>query len=379
MFEYKMPSLGADMDKGTLIQWHVKPGDMVKRGDIIADVETEKGIIEAEIWTPGMIIELTVQPGQKVPVGAVLALLRSEELEEKAPAPQVLTTAPLEPRLRASPLARKAAAELGIDLGFVKGTGEGGTISKADVEAYQAHRTLALDESRRAEPSQDKITAMRHAIAQAMSRSKRDIPHYYLQTEINMQKALDWLERINSDRSLTERILPIALFIKAVAKACVEVPEMNGFWREGAFHPSEAVHVGLGIALRQGGLVAPAVHDAQHQALDALMKNILDLVARARSGKLRSSEVADPTVTVTNLGDQGVDSVFGVIYPPQVALLGFGKISQRPWALGSMVGAVPLVTLTLSADHRASNGHRGAQFLNLIARSLQEPERLKEA
>jgi pyruvate dehydrogenase E2 component (dihydrolipoamide acetyltransferase) len=379
MLEYKMPSLGADMDKGTLIQWHVKPGDAVKRGDIIADVETEKGIIEAEVWTPGIIIELTVQPGQKVPVGTVLALLKTDEVEAKAPIPAMAPPAPAQARLRVSPLARKAAAELGIDLSLVKGTGEGGAISKADIEAWQAQRQLKPEVASPVEPAQDRFAAMRHAIAQAMSRSKREIPHYYLQTEINMQKSLEWLERINSDRPLTERILPIALFIKAVAKACVDVPEMNGFWREGAFHPSEAVHVGLGIALRQGGLVAPAIHDAQGQSLDELMKKILDLVARARSGRLRSSEVSDPTVTVTNLGDQGVETVFGVIYPPQVALLGFGKISQRPWAVGQMVGAAPLVTLTLAADHRASDGHRGAQFLNLIARSLQEPERFMEA
>jgi pyruvate dehydrogenase E2 component (dihydrolipoamide acetyltransferase) len=367
MFEYKMPSLGADMESGTLIHWHVKPGDTVKRGDIIADVETEKGIIEAEIWTPGTISELTVEAGQKVPVGTVLALLQTETGEERLPVPEAQAAVPADIRLRASPLARKAAAELGIDLSEVKGTGEGGTISKADVDAF------------RAQHAQDKNAAMRRAIAHAMSRSKREIPHYYLQTEINVQKSLEWLERANHDRPLSERILPIALFIKAVAKGCVAVPEMNGFWKDDSFHASEAIHIGLGIALREGGLLAPAIHDAQLQSLDILMKTILDLVSRARSGKLRSSEVSDPTITVTNLGDQGVETVFGVIYPPQVALLGFGKISQRPLAVGQLVGTAPMVTLTLAADHRASDGHRGAQFLNLIARSLQEPESLKEA
>jgi pyruvate dehydrogenase E2 component (dihydrolipoamide acetyltransferase) len=212
-----------------------------------------------------------------------------------------------------------------------------------------------------------------------MSRSKREIPHYYLQTDITMKRSLEWLENVNKERPLTERILPIALFVKAVAKACAEVREMNGFWVEETFHPGTAVHVGIGIALRQGGLVAPAIHDVQGKSLSIIMQNILDLVSRARSGRLRSSEVSDPTLTLTSLGDQGVETVYGVIYPPQVALLGFGKISIRPWAEGHMIGAVPLVTLTLSADHRASDGHRGAAFLNTIARALQQPEHLEEA
>jgi pyruvate dehydrogenase E2 component (dihydrolipoamide acetyltransferase) len=377
MLEYKMPSLGADMDSGTLIQWHVKPGDAVKRGDIIADVETEKGVIEAEVWTPGTVAELIIQTGQKVPVGTVLALLITEEGEAVA-APLPISIAPSEKRLRVSPLARKAAAELGIDLALVSGKGEGGAITQTDIENYQKQRAAKPVSALEADRSQEKFAGMRHAIAQAMSRSKREIPHYYLQTEISVKKALDWLDQINRDRPLTDRILPIALFVKATAKACGHVPEMNGFWMENAFHPARSVHAGIGISLRQGGLVAPAIHDVQTKSLDFIMKNILDLVARARTGKLRSSEVSDPTLTITSLGDQGVETVFGVIYPPQVALLGFGKISQRPWVVGDSVEATPLVTVTLSADHRASDGHRGAQFLNAIARSLQEPEHLQE-
>jgi pyruvate dehydrogenase E2 component (dihydrolipoamide acetyltransferase) len=217
---------------------------------------------------------------------------------------------------------------------------------------------------------------MRQAIAAAMARSKREIPHYYLATEIDMQRALKWLEAENLQRPVAERLLYAVLLLKAVALAVRDVPEMNGFWVEGRFQPSEAVHVGVAISLRQGGLIAPAIHDVASKDLGTLMRELRDLVARARGGRLRSSEVSDPTITVTNLGEQGVPTVFGIIYPPQVALVGFGKITERPWAVEGMLGVRPVVTATLAADHRASDGHRGGLFLAAIDRLLQEPEKL---
>jgi pyruvate dehydrogenase E2 component (dihydrolipoamide acetyltransferase) len=166
------------------------------------------------------------------------------------------------------------------------------------------------------------------------------------------------------------------LLIRAVALAAREVPEMNGFWIDGAFKLGACVHVGVAIALRQGGLINPAIHDVDKKTLDELMESMLDLVNRARSGHLRSSEVADGTITVTNLGEQGVESVFGVIYPPQVALVGFGKITERPFASNGLIGARPMIEATLSADHRVSDGHRGGRFLLAVDRLLQEPEKL---
>jgi len=217
---------------------------------------------------------------------------------------------------------------------------------------------------------------MRLAIAALMARSKREIPHYYLETHIDMSTALAWLEEQNLERSVKERLVPAVLMIKATALAAREVPELNGFWVDDAFQPSEGVHAGVAISLRQGGLIAPAIHDADKKTLDELMAAMLDLVGRARKGALRASEMSDPTITVTNLGDQGVESVFGVIYPPQVALVGFGKIAERPWAEDGMLGARPVATATLSADHRASDGHRGGLFLAAVDRLLQKPEEL---
>lgn len=217
---------------------------------------------------------------------------------------------------------------------------------------------------------------MRAAIAAAMARSKREIPHYYLSTDIDMGTALAWLAARNASRPVTERLLPVALLVKAVAGALRKVPELNGHWIDGAFRPGSGVHIGCAIALRGGGLVAPAIHDAAALDLGALMRALADLTARARAGTLRSSELADPTITVTSLGDQGADTAFGVIHPPQVAIVGFGRIRERPWAHAGVVAVRPVVTATLAADHRATDGHRGGLFLSAIERLLQSPDTL---
>jgi pyruvate dehydrogenase E2 component (dihydrolipoamide acetyltransferase) len=217
---------------------------------------------------------------------------------------------------------------------------------------------------------------MREAIAASMARSKREIPHYYIGTTIDLSKALAWLAEANAQRPVTERLLPGALLIKATALALREVPELNGFWQNGRAERREAVHLGVAISLRGGGLVAPALLDADRQPLDALMRGLRDLVQRARAGSLRGAEMTEPTATVTNLGERGVETVYGVIYPPQLALVGFGAVVERPWVVEGRVLARPVVNATLSADHRASDGHRGAILLEALARLLQQPEKL---
>ena len=161
-----------------------------------------------------------------------------------------------------------------------------------------------------------------------------------------------------------------------VALAVREVPEVNGFYVDGAFRPAERVHLGVAISLRQGGLVAPALHDVDQKPLAVLMRDLDDLVTRTRRGGLRSSELADATLTVTSLGDLGVATVYGVIYPPQVALVGFGRVQERPWVSDGRVEARPVVAATLSGDHRVSDGIRGARFLAALDRLLQAPEGL---
>ena len=217
---------------------------------------------------------------------------------------------------------------------------------------------------------------MRRAIGNLMARSKREIPHYYLDHDIALNHPLAWLSARNNELPVEQRVLPAALFVKAVALTAREMPEFNGFWRDDAFVPGPGVHLGVATALRGGGLVAPAIHDADQLSLDELMTHLRDLTTRARAGRLRGSEMTDATITVTNLGDQGVDRVFGVIYPPQVALVGFGKVVERVWADDGAFGVRPVVSTTLAADHRATDGHIGARFLGRIERHLHTPEEM---
>ncbi len=390
MADFTMPSLGADMDAGTLLEWRVKPGDAVKRGDIVAVVDTSKAEIEVEIFEDGVIGELLVEEGTKVPVGTPLARVRGAEGEgppaqPSPPAPEHVAAAapaPSEHHPRVSPLARRTAERLGVDLAALHGSGPGGAITQADVEQAAG---AAAEPSVPPPPPPPAPTepapptrqdAMREAIGALMARSKREIPHYYLETKIEMSRPLAWLEQRNARLPVAERLLPAALLLKAVAAAAAETPAMNGFWVDGGFRPAEGVHLGVAISLRGGGLIAPALHDADRKSPEELMAALRDLVERARGGRLRSSEMSDSTITVTNLGERGADLVHGVIYPPQVALVGFGAIRERPWVADGMVGPRPVVEATLAADHRAGNGIDGSRFLALVDRKLQSPEDL---
>jgi pyruvate dehydrogenase E2 component (dihydrolipoamide acetyltransferase) len=387
MADFLMPILGADMTAGTLVAWRKRVGDHVSRGDVIAEVETDKGLIDVEVFVGGAIERLLVEAGATVPTGTVLATIREDVVagEARAAPPPVIAepraaiaavpppreTRPPGERVRVSPLARRVAAQLGIDPTTVRGTGPGDTVTRDDVEHAAAEGAAAV-------PGRGRVdaTRMRQTIGAAMARSKREIPHYYLAHTIDMHRANAWLAAENTRRPVTERLLYGALLIKAVALALREVPELNGVWRGDHAEPSAAIHVGVAISLRGGGLVAPALHDVDRRDLGDLMRAFRDLVQRARGGGLRSSELSDPTITVTSLGEQGVETVFGIVYPPQLAIVGFGKVVERPWIVNGAVVARPLVTVTLSADHRVTDGHRGGLFLAAVERLLQAPERL---
>ncbi|MFB8754590.1 2-oxo acid dehydrogenase subunit E2 [Streptomyces nigra] len=483
MAEFTMPSLGADMDEGTLVEWLAQPGDTVHKGDPVAVVETAKSTIEVECFASGTMAEQLVETGATVPVGTPLAVIRTpgkngtgagrknertsrhprgrghpgEPAPASAPpspppsapppsprtAPEALPPSPSSPavvpvtdaaggRLAAGPLVRHLAEHSGVDLGALHGTGPGGRVTRTDVEKATAARhprvrvtplarrlaaelgvdpatvtgtgkdaavrasdvrraasraaapapTLPAGTSAPAEhptaapPSGDRATAMRRAIAGLMSRANRDIPHYYLSTTVDMAAATHWLREHNRRVPVGERVLPAALLLKAAALAAREVTELNGHWTDDRFEPAREVNLGVAVSLRGGGLVAPTLRDADALELPRLMASLKDMVTRARTGRLRASEVSDATITVTNLGDQGVESVLGVIYPPQVALVGFGRVAERPWAAEGMLGVRPVVTATLSADHRATDGAVGARYLTAVARLLQHPEQL---
>jgi pyruvate dehydrogenase E2 component (dihydrolipoamide acetyltransferase) len=447
MIDFLLPSLGADMDKAKLVMWMVSPGDQVHKGQIIAELETDKANLEVECWNDGVIEELVVAPGPaRLPVGTVLARIRA--LDEKAsklsaepPSGAAVAPAPPSAHHEPPPPIRHLAHQLGVDLATVEGTGSNGGVTRADVERAaqpvvavvtptteaQASPTIMarprLSPRARAltdqlgvdatgvtgtgpnglivardveaaaaqtveasapppspvtvsEEAEDKHDAMRRAIARSMSHSKKEIPHYYLATHIDLARAMSWLENRNEERPITGRVLPAALLLKATALALRETPDLNGHYVDDRFQPGGGIHIGVAVSLREGGLVAPAIHDADRLDLDEVMTGLRDLVNRARSWRLRSSEMSDPTITVTNLGDRGVETAFPVIIPPQVAIVGFGKVVETPVVVDGKVIIHPVVHATLAADHRVTDGHRGGLFLDALDRILQEPESL---
>lgn len=385
MVDFLMPSLGADMDAGTLVEWLVKPGDHVDRGDIVAVVETQKGAIEIEIFETGTLVGIAVDVGEEVPVGSLLATIDTgdgavapSKPAESAPVEPTPTVKPPPPvavperaaRLRVSPAARRKAEVMGVDLTGLHGSGPGGAIALRDVEAAAAKRAGPS-----VKPGLD-LAEMRKAVAAAMARAKREIPHYYLGATIDLTAVTAWLTAANAERPITERLLPAVPLLKATALALRESPGLNGLFVDGEFRPSEPVHLGVAIALRGGGLIAPAIHDCDRLSMDDLMAALRDLVGRARTGRIRGSEMSDPTITVTSLGEDEVETLYPVIYPPQVAIVGFGAPADRPWLVDGDVRPRRLVNATLAADHRVSDGRRGSRFLKRLDRLLQEPETL---
>jgi pyruvate dehydrogenase E2 component (dihydrolipoamide acetyltransferase) len=406
--DFLMPSLGADMEAGTLVEWLVKPGDWVKRGDIVAVVETQKGAIEIETYQAGQIEKILVDLHSKVPVGTPLARIRAEgEGKAAAPVPPpppitpvapppvapvarpitpaappkaplgapATPVAPLAAAHLASPAARKLAEERGVDLSTITGTGPGGAITYADIERTVSAPVAAAPPEKKKVPTLD-LAAMRTAIAAAMARSKREIPHYYLENHVDVTGCEHWLAEKNATLPPDNRILIGALALKAVALAARRFPAFNGFYRNNRFEPSQAVHVGVAISIRGGGLTAPALHDVDQLPLDELMARMRDLIQRTRAGRIRSSEMSDPTITVSSLGERGVEALYGIIYPPQVAIVGLGKVVSRPWVVNGAIGPRSVVTMTLSGDHRVTDGHAGALFLAEIGKILQEPGKL---
>jgi pyruvate dehydrogenase E2 component (dihydrolipoamide acetyltransferase) len=455
MGTFRMPSLGADMERGTIVEWRVHPGDHVERGQIVAVVETEKADIEIEVFEAGTFAEVLVPEGVEVAVGTPIALIAAGAAAPAAaagttapagePAPAVATPVPhtrsplvrhladtlhidvahLEPsgpggivrradveraatpappapaappapplhtrtaaagrvdgvRPTASPLARRLAAARGIELDGVVAHHADGAVHAADVEHAAARAAAAGAGAGAGAGTTPAATATRaerlqQAIGRLMERSKREIPHFYLRHEIDIEPALVWLEERNRDRPVAERVLPAALLLRAVVLAAGAAPGLNGVHVDGRFEPSTRIDLGVAVAARGGGLLAPVIPDAGSLGLDELMVAMRELVGRVRAGALRGADTAPGTITVTNLGDQGVDEVYGVIVPPQVAIVGFGAVSPRPLVRGDAVTVSRGVTVSLSADHRVSDGHRGSRFLRAVAAALADPEGL---
>lgn len=408
-----MPSLGADMTEGMLVEWLIKVGDKVKHGDVIAVLETQKGAIDMEVYHDGIITELLVQPVNTVAVGTVLARLEEENTDQAAvnqadqapnlnrdmpiaeisslkssvssgqslPRSKKTITEPVKKNtatdfLYASPIVRQIAKTQQLDLSTVKGSGVNGAILLQDIE----NQIIPPSGKNSRHSKDEKLANMRNAIAAAMSQSKQKIPHFYLSLDIPLNKAQQWLQQVNQAKSPQEHILLIALLLKATASALRKYPQLNGFYRNDGFVKANEINIANVISLRTGGVVVPAIANVDQMSVDEIMQAIRDITYRSRaieSGeRLRSSELSGATITTTNMGERGVDSVFGIIYPPQVAILGFGRVKKVPRVSEEKISIGEQFTVCLSADHRVVDGMLAAKFLNVFAKKLQRPEQL---
>lgn len=355
-YDVPMPSLGADMDQGKLMKWMIKPGNEVKKGQTIAVVETTKSTVEIESFRDGKVLELVGKEGDEINVGKTIAYFDvpgTEAIRETPPVPL---------RMKVSPAARRLADEKGIDLNKVKGSGPEGQIELKDVE----------------ELGEKKGVNLREAIAKAMSRSKKEIPHYYLKTSVNLNKLLEWIDHKNQILSSEERLLIPVVFLRAMLLAVREHPKMNGYYEHGKFEQKKSIHLGVAIAFKGEGVMVPALMEAETQTLSQLNSAFQDLLVRTRKGELKNRELTEGTITITNVGDLGSDEVFGIIFPPQVALVGIGRIRKEP--IVEERGVIPgfVVDVTLSADHRVTDGLAGARFLQSIQKYLMNPNLLED-
>jgi pyruvate dehydrogenase E2 component (dihydrolipoamide acetyltransferase) len=394
-----MPALGMAQETGRILRWLAAEGSEVHRGEALLEIETDKVTVEVEAPADGVLASVTAGEGEDVPVGQVIA-----QILAPGEAPTPATTAapptgagigtPVEPeaptdehrgpseatieapspvqrrrakRAGASPKARRLAAEAGVDLAAVEGSGPRGAVLAGDLpRAAGAARSGA-------EPSSAETIEVSPAwkvMAARTVASWTSAPHFSLSREISAGRLLTWLERIRA-RSGAE-VTVTDLILRVVAASLLEHPRLNGRWSEDGITVGGAVNLGLAVAT-DDGLVVPVIADAERLSVEELARRRHDLIERARAGGLRPADVQNGTFTVTNLGMYGVDSFAAVINPPQAAILAVGRIAERPVAEEGQVVVLPRMTLTLSCDHRVVDGARGARFLGTLAELLEEP------
>ena len=397
-----MPQMGYDMREGTVVRWYKQEGETVDRGEVIADIETDKATVEFEAYTGGVLGRIVAEAGVAVPVGELIAIITEpgESVPEVAapaasPAPAAPTPAPAaaEPEppaapapasdgsVRASPIARRLARERGIDLSLVTGTGPNGRITERDVENYQA--APAATESTPAPapvpavvtaPSDSRIelSRMRQTIARVTSDSKSTAPHFYVTAEIDMGKAMSLRRDVNDESDPENRVSVNDLMVKACALALAKHPKFNSFFRGDHLEVHGAMNIGIAIAL-ESGLILPGVSNCESKSLVQIAAATKDLIARANSGTLRNEEYSSTTFSISNMGMFDVESFTAIIYPPHAAILAVGSVKQQPVVRDGELAVGTMMKATLSTDHRVADGAEAAQFLMEIKRVLENP------
>ena len=419
--EVVMPQMGADMTEGTVLRWLKKDGDPVERGEIIAEIETDKANIEIEAFDSGVFRKALANEGDTVAVGTVIAVIAGadDDISEYArgaattavqpakaqpkaataaaaptpppppagvaaqsagEAPPPPPSAPAAPartdaRVRASPVARKLAQERGIDLTQVRGTGPDGRIVRRDVEAAAAAPAAAPAAAKPvAEAAGDLVplSRMRQTIARRMAQSKREAPHYYITVDIDMTEAEQVRAEVNETWEGELHVSVNDLIVKAVAVALTRHPMFNTWFIDDAVRRHETINVCIAIAL-DDGLIAPAILDCAKKSLREIAQASRSLVERAKSGALKPEEYSGGTFTVSNLGPYDIETLIAIIQPPQTAILGVGSVRATPVVRDDQIVVAKLMKVALSGDHRVTDGAQGAQFLNEIRHLLENP------
>ena len=396
-----MPRMGYDMQEAVLVQWLKAEGDHVNLGEDIAEIETDKAIVPMPSVGTGTLLKLLAAEGETVPVGQILAVIGQpgEEIPPEmlaGPAPAVVEPPPAAPAapttgpgpstgsgrtgseggVRASPIARKLAAEHGIDLAHVTGTGPGGRITEADVAAYQEY---LLSEA--AEPTTSAETVplsrMRLAIARLTSHSKSEIPHFYMAIEVSADPALALRSEVNPKlQSQNVRLSVNDMVVKACALALQKYPTLNASFAGDSllFHPS--INIGVVVDMDNEGIMVPSLLECQDKTIMELSTAGRDLVRRAKENALRPDELTSATFSISNLGSLGVYTFSAVVHPPNAAILAVGAIRKEPVVRGDDIVVGQVMNLTLSVDHRVEDGVTAARFLGELKRLLERPQEL---
>ncbi|MCH8993688.1 MAG: 2-oxo acid dehydrogenase subunit E2 [Chloroflexi bacterium] len=401
--EVVMPQMGADMEEGTIVRWLKQEGEEVERGEIIAEIETDKANVEIEAFESGLFRKVLAKEGDTVSVGEIIAVIAAadddvssyaqgavtakpaevttkvsaEAEEQPAARPAAKAAVATDGRVRASPVARKLAQERGIDLTQVSGTGPDGRIVRRDVEAATAQPAAGAPAATPAPTGTKAIgmSRMRQTIARRMAQSKSEAPHYYVTVDIDMTQAEQIRHQLNDALHGETHMSVNDFIVKASAVALARHPIFNTWFVDGEIRQHEQINVCIAIAL-EDGLIAPAILDCGSKSLPEIAQASRSLAERARSGSLKPEEYSGGTFTVSNLGMFGVEALIAIIQPPQAAILGVGGVRTTPVVREARIEVAELMKIALSADHRVTDGAQGAQFLNEIRRLLENPAAL---
>jgi len=412
----EMPRLSDTMTEGVIAKWHKKAGDLIRPGDLLAEIETDKATMEFEAPIGGALLYIGAPEGKPIPIGAPIAIIGKPdedistllnrgaspappesitsptpaqpqpaatppppaEAPARVPASPALGAPPAETRLKASPLARSMAQKAGIDLHQVHGTGEGGRIIRRDVEAYLSHAVATTPVATPAQPAaapyqEVPLSQMRKTIARRLTASMQEAPHFYLTRAVSMEAAATWREKLNA--LSPHKISFNDLIIKAVAMALRKHPYLNAAWMGDHIRLYQEIHIGFAVAVEEG-LIVPVLRHADRKGLSEIAAETVLLAQKARERKLAPEEYTGSTFSISNLGMFGIEEFTAVINPPEAAILAVGAIQPTPVVKDGQVVVERRMRVTLSCDHRVVDGATGAAFLETFTQLLEEPARL---